>query len=83
MLAEVDLHSCNSDKLDLIRCPPGLGWMGRAYHYKTFLLLLALFCWSTPSWLKVVGGVGGGPCDYCVSPSPKIGFWELLGYSHC
>ena len=32
------------------------------------LLLLALF-YSTPSCLKVVGGVGG-PCDYCVSQSP-------------
>ena len=34
---------------------------------------LALHCWSTPSCLKVVGGVGGGgggPCDYCVSSSP-------------
>ena len=41
------------------------------------LLLLALFDQSTPSWLKVgVGNEqaamwwGGGPCDYCVSPSP-------------
>ena len=37
------------------------------------LLLFALFYQSTPSCLKVrgwVGGVGGGPCDYCVSPSP-------------
>ena len=35
------------------------------------LLFFALFYQSTPSWLKVVGGWGGGPCDYCVSPSPK------------
>ena len=34
------------------------------------LLFFALFYQSTPSCLKVVGGVGG-PCDYCVSPSPK------------
>ncbi len=49
------------------------------------ILLLALFYQSTPSCLKVVGGVCagghvvmcrrpcggvGGPCDYCVSPSP-------------
>ena len=36
------------------------------------LLLLALFYQSTPSCLKVRGGGGGvgGPCDYCVSPSP-------------
>ena len=34
------------------------------------LLLLALFYQSTPSCLKVMGGVVGGPCDYCVSPSP-------------
>ena len=55
--------------------------MGRGDQSKTFLLL-ALFCWSTPSWLKVGGGVGGGggPCDYCVSPSPKnwvFGFFRL------
>ena len=34
------------------------------------LLLLALFYQSTPSCLKVMGGVGGGPCDFSVSPSP-------------
>ena len=34
------------------------------------LLLLAVFYQSTPSCLKVRGGGGGGPCDYCVSPSP-------------
>ena len=54
------------------------------------LLFFALFYQSTPSCLKVGGGgVVGGPCDYCVSPSPKIwvfGFfrlgvriWGLLG----
>ena len=38
------------------------------------LLFFALFSWSTPSCLKVMGGGvvgwGGGLCDYCVSPSP-------------
>ena len=36
------------------------------------LLLFALCYQSTPSCLKVMGGVGGGggPCDYCVSSSP-------------
>ena len=38
------------------------------------LLFFALFYQSTPSCLKVRGGVvgwgGGGLCDYCVSPSP-------------
>ena len=36
-------------------------WMGLGDHPETFLLK-ALFCWSTPSWLKVMGGwvVGGG-----------------------
>ena len=48
------------------------------------LLFFALFYQSTPSCLKVVGGGvvgwGGGPCDYCVSPSPKnwvFGFFRL------
>ena len=39
------------------------------------LLLLALFYQSTPSCLKVGGGGVGGPCDYCVSPVQRIGFW--------
>ena len=40
------------------------------------LLLLELFYQSAPSCLKVRGGVGwvggwgGGPCDFSVSPSP-------------
>ena len=36
------------------------------------LLLLALFYQSTPSCLKVLGGVGGGggPWDFIVIPSP-------------
>ena len=43
----------------------------------------ALYCWSTPSWLKVMGLVvvgGGGQSDYCVSPSPNnwvLGFCTL------
>ena len=43
------------------------------------LLLLALFNQSTRSCLKVGGGVvGGGPCDYCVSPVQRIGFLGFL-----
>ena len=59
-----------------------LVWMGKVNHSETFLIL-AFFCWSTPSWLKVVGGVvgwDGGPCDYCVGPSPNncfFGFYRL------
>ena len=50
------------------------------------LLLLALFYQGTPSCLKVRGwggGVVGGPCDYCVSPSPYgLDVWTLdLGTS--
>ena len=32
-----------------------VGWLGRGDHPETFLLK-ALFCQSTPSWLKVMGG---------------------------
>ena len=32
--------------------------MGKGDHSKTFLPI-ALYCWSTPSWLKVRGGGGG------------------------
>ena len=41
------------------------------------LLSFALFYQRTPSCLKVVGGGGvvGGPCDYCVNPSPNN--WAL------
>ena len=47
-----------------------IGWMSQGGHSEP-LLLLALFYQSTPSCLKVGGGVvGGGPSDYCVSPSP-------------
>ena len=47
-----------------------LGWMSLE-SYSEPLFLLALFYQSTPSCLKVMGGgVGGGPCDFSVSPSP-------------
>ena len=41
------------------------------------LLFLALFYQSTPSCLKVIGGVGGwggvgGPWDFSVIPSPFV-----------
>ena len=41
--------------------------------HSELLLLLALFYQSTPSCLKVMGGVGvvGGPCDFSVSPSHR------------
>ena len=48
------------------------GWMSQGGHSEP-LLLLALFYQSTPSCLKVMGGVVGWVgvlCDYCVSPSP-------------
>ena len=54
------------------------GWMSQGGHSEP-LLLFALFYQSTPSCLKVRGGGvvgwGGGPCDYCVSPVQRIGFW--------
>ena len=45
------------------------------------LLFFSLFYRSTPSCLKVRGGVGwsgGGLCDYCVSPAQRIGFLGFL-----
>ena len=40
---------------------------------------LSIFCWSTPSWLKVGGGGWPVPRDYCVSPSPNnFGFFKTL-----
>ena len=54
------------------------GWMSQGGHSEQ-VLFFALFYQSTPSYLKVVGW-GGGPCDYCVSPSPKnwvFGFFRL------
>ena len=57
--------------------------MGRRDHPKTFLLV-AIFSQSTPSCLKVIGGVVGwggvgGPCDYRVSPRSKSFFFSFLG----
>ena len=45
------------------------GWMSQGGHSEP-ILLLALFYQSIPSWLKVIGGGVGGPCDFSVSPSP-------------
>ena len=50
------------------------GWVSQEGHSEQ-LSFFALFSWSTPSCLKVRGGVGGvggvgGPCDFSVSPSP-------------
>ena len=50
------------------------GGMSQGGHSE-LLLLLALFCQSTPSCLKVIGWVvGGGPKDFIVSPSPNWPF---------
>ena len=38
-----------------------VGWLGRGDHPETFLLK-ALFCQSTPSWLKVRGGWSSRVC---------------------
>ena len=55
-----------------------LGLVGPGDHSKTFLPL-ELFGWSTPSWSKVgVGGVVGGPSDYCVSPGQKSLVFDFL-----
>ena len=46
------------------------GWMSQGFHSEQ-LLFFALFYQSTPSCLKVMGGmVVGGPCDFSVSPTP-------------
>ena len=54
--------------------------MSKGVHSEP-LLFSALYYQSSPSCLKVRGGgVVGGPCDYCVSPSPKnwvFGFFRL------
>ena len=49
------------------------------------LLFFALFYQSTPSCLKVRGGVGGclwggGPCDFSVRPSPFGLDFETLDF---
>ena len=46
------------------------------------LLILALFSRSTPSWLKVGGGVAVGWWTMCVSPWSKSFFYNFLGDSH-
>ena len=66
--------------------------MGQGDHSET-LSLLALFYKSTPSCLKVIGGVCavghvvmcsrpcggvGGPCDFSVSPWSKSFFFPFL-----
>ena len=51
--------------------------MGKGDHYKTFLLL-ALYCWSSPSGLKVGGGVGGVVVAHVIivsAQSKELGFW--------
>ncbi len=58
------------------------GLMSQGGHSEQ-VLLLALFYQSTPSCLKVGGGVvggGGGPCDYCVSPVQRIVFLGFLDF---
>ena len=58
-----------------------LSWVGHGDHSKT-LLPLELFCWRTPSWLKVMGWWGGGPCDYYLSAQSKdLGLWILQTWS--
>ena len=68
------------------------GWSSTGYHPQT-LLLTEFFCWTPPSCLKVIGGVGGGgggwwPTGcYCQSQAPfgfnrvlvLIGTWLGLG----
>ena len=56
-----------------------LGWTGQGDHSET-LLLLALFYQSTPSCLKVRGGVVvGGPCDFSVRLWSKSFFLPFFG----
>ena len=66
-------HGGLSHVLDLaVHLVNFFGWMSQGGHSEP-LLLLSLFYQSTPSCLKVMGGVGwvgGGPWDYCVSLSP-------------
>ena len=54
-------------------------WMGRGDHSKTFLPL-ALFCWSTPSLLKVGGGGGGVVAHVIIvsAPAQRIGFFGFF-----
>ena len=54
-------------------------WVSQGGHSEQ-LLFFALFYQSTPSYLKVGGGVGGGggPCDFSVSPWSKSFFFPLF-----
>ena len=54
-------------------------WMGRGDNSETFSLL-SLFYLTTPSWLKVVvgDGGGGGLCDFSVSHKSKSLFLFLF-----
>ena len=54
-------------------------WVSQVGHSEQ-LLFFALYYQSTPSCLKVMGGVvgwwgGGGPCDFSVSPRSKSFFF--------
>ena len=56
------------------------GWMSQGGHSEQlfFCTFLPEHSFILKSWGWV--GVGGGPCDYCVSPSPKnwvFGFFRL------
>ena len=62
-------------------------WVSQGGHSEQ-LLFFALFYQSTPSCLKVMGGVvgwggvgwwGGGPCDFSVSPWSKSFFFSFFG----
>ena len=52
-------------------------WMSQGGHSEQ-TLLFALFYQSTPSCLKVRGGVGG-PFDFSVSPRSKSFFFSFFG----
>ena len=52
-----------------------LSWVSQGGHSEQ-LLFFALYYQSTPSWLKVGGGVGG-PCDFGVSPRSKSFFFSF------
>ena len=53
-------------------------WMSQGSHSEK-LLFFALFYQSSPSCLKVRGGVVGGPCDFSVSPRYKSFFFSFFG----
>ena len=57
-------------------------WVSQGGHSEQ-LLFFALFYQSTPSCLKVMGGVvgwwAGGPCDFSVSPRSKSFFFSFFG----